>query len=269
MTAYKCGTLDFNAREKNGLMCATDSPRIDHISLLDIYHKIRLECFFWGLGTSIGELPPYFVARAAAQAGRDDPDFVGIERIMEKPVKARTVAERGQVVMYKIVQNMGFFGILLCASVPNPLFDLAGIICGHFSVPFATFWGATFVGKALVKNTIQCVLIIIMFSEGVLDRILGILKEKIPLLHSVVQSAISSQVRAFGGGEVGAIVDGEQRSGSIFGFAWNLIIGGMVSYFGFSLIEALAMQELRRQHEAELSQISADLEVETKKVKEK
>jgi hypothetical protein len=63
-----------------------------------------------------------------------------------------------------------------------------------------TFWGATFVGKALVKNTIQCMLIVVMFSEGVLDRILGILSDKIPILHSVVQGAINSQVRKFGGG---------------------------------------------------------------------
>ena len=32
-------------------------------------------------------------------------------------------------------------GILVCASIPNPLFDLAGITCGHFLVPFWTFFG--------------------------------------------------------------------------------------------------------------------------------
>jgi len=38
---------------------------------------------------------------------------------------------------------------------PNPLFDVAGILCGHFLVPFGTFFGATLIGKSLIKNSIQ------------------------------------------------------------------------------------------------------------------
>lgn len=46
----------------------------------------------------------------------------------------------------------------LCISVsqiPNPLFDLAGITCGHFLIPFWTFFGATLIGKAVIKMHIQ------------------------------------------------------------------------------------------------------------------
>ena len=43
--------------------------------------------------------------------------------------------------------NLGFFGIMLFASIPNPLFDLAGLTCGRilqknigcFFVPFFLF----------------------------------------------------------------------------------------------------------------------------------
>ena len=48
------------------------------------------------------------------------------------------------------MERVGFFGILACASIPNPLFDLAGITCGHFLVPFWTFFGATLIGKVSV-----------------------------------------------------------------------------------------------------------------------
>jgi hypothetical protein len=34
------------------------------ISLWSIANKIKWECLCWGIGTAIGELPPYFVARA-------------------------------------------------------------------------------------------------------------------------------------------------------------------------------------------------------------
>jgi len=40
-------------------------------------------------------------------------------------------------------------------QIPNPLFDLAGITCGHFLVPFGTFFGATLIGKAVIKMHIQ------------------------------------------------------------------------------------------------------------------
>ena len=45
----------------------------------------------------------------------------------------------------------GFWGIFLLAAWPNALFDLCGICCGHFQMPFWQFFGATFCGKALVK----------------------------------------------------------------------------------------------------------------------
>lgn len=44
---------------------------------------------------------------------------------------------------------------VLCPQIPNPLFDLAGITCGHFLVPFWTFFGATLIGKAIIKMHIQ------------------------------------------------------------------------------------------------------------------
>jgi hypothetical protein len=31
---------------------------------------VIIEAFLWGLGTAIGELPPYFVAKAASMAGK-------------------------------------------------------------------------------------------------------------------------------------------------------------------------------------------------------
>jgi hypothetical protein len=40
-----------------------------------------------------------------------------------------------------------------CPSPAYPqLFDLAGITCGHFGIPFATFFGATLLGEWMVRN---------------------------------------------------------------------------------------------------------------------
>jgi len=68
------------------------------------------------------------------------------------------------------VEKVGFWGILACASIPNPLFDLAGITCGHFLVPFTTFFTATVIGKAIVKTHLQMMFVILAFNEELLNR---------------------------------------------------------------------------------------------------
>ena len=128
---------------------------------------------------------------------------MSIEKILARPFAERTAVERGQVIMFKLMQRLGFWGILLCASVPNPLFDLAGIMCGHFSIPFITFWGATFIGKALVKNTIQCMALIIIFSDGTRELVLGYVKEWAPSLYLLVSGVIDSQLKQFGKAQAG------------------------------------------------------------------
>ena len=83
---------------------------------------------------------------------------------------------RGKLFMHDLVHRAGFFGILAAASIPNPLFDLAGITCGHFLIPFWTFFGATLIGKAVVKMHIQKVFIIFLFSKHHVDSLLDIIK---------------------------------------------------------------------------------------------
>jgi hypothetical protein len=67
--------------------------------------------------------------------------------------------------------KFGFFTILLFASVPNPLFDLAGIMCGQFLVPFWKFFLASLIGKALIKTHIQTVFIILACNAHLLEVI--------------------------------------------------------------------------------------------------
>ena len=44
----------------------------------DVVHKVQWPCFLWGLGTALGELPPYFVSRHArlVSASYSDTDCV-------------------------------------------------------------------------------------------------------------------------------------------------------------------------------------------------
>ncbi len=110
----------------------------------------------WGAGTAIGELPPYFMARASALSQQEESDqdeeLLEFEQLLEaekKGDKTLNFGDRMRLAIFKIIKRVGFWGILLCASIPNPLFDLAGITCGHFLVKFSTFFGATLIGKQI------------------------------------------------------------------------------------------------------------------------
>ncbi|GKV42761.1 hypothetical protein SLEP1_g50134 [Rubroshorea leprosula] len=66
-------------------------------------------------------------------------------------------------------QYLNFFTILVLASVPNPLFDLAGIMCGQFGIPFWKFFLATLLGKAIIKTHIQTAFIISVCNNQLLN----------------------------------------------------------------------------------------------------
>lgn len=88
--------------------------------------------------------------------------------------------ERVKTWMYKNLKDHAFIVVTLFASIPNPLFDLAGLTCGHFLVPFTIFFGATFIGKSIIKVSIQCFFVILSFSEHHVEHIIQFLEGIIP-----------------------------------------------------------------------------------------
>ena len=75
MAAYECGTTDFPSPPYPAqIVCPTsgegeEQARALQITVWAILSKVRVEAFCWGAGTAIGELPPYFMARAARLSG--------------------------------------------------------------------------------------------------------------------------------------------------------------------------------------------------------
>ena len=68
-----------------------------------------------------GELPPYFMARGARLSGYDVDDeemaeFEELQRLKERPEDMSWV-DRAKLSVEKLVEKVGFFGILACASV--------------------------------------------------------------------------------------------------------------------------------------------------------
>jgi len=154
--------------------------------------------------------------------------------------------------MQHLIESVGFFGILICASVPNPLFDLAGITCGHFLVPFWTFFGATLLGKAVIKMHIQKLFVILAFSEHHVDKCVQAL-ENVPKVGSYLQrpfkELLNQQKIKFHSrinGKDDNISGATHQSLLQVGYEFLFVI--MVGYFLVSLVNSLAQNYDRRQY---------------------
>ncbi|KAF9104222.1 Vacuolar membrane protease [Mortierella sp. AM989] len=258
LTAYKCGNIDFDVRGDHRFVCKSSEAAVLPLTIYAILCAVQWESFFWGFGTAIGELPPYFVARAAALSGNRNEELAAIEDLLKKKPDSVSYKERILLMVHEGMKRLGFFGIFLCASIPNPLFDLAGITCGHFLIPFSTFFGATFLGKAVVKSSIQTLFVILMFSADTLASFMSWLERSAPFIHGYLADGINSQKGALHGeGKVSE--DDLENSTSLVGLIWNTIIFIMISYFLLSIVETMALAQIKRRHDQEIVELEGKI----------
>ncbi|KAG0249175.1 Vacuolar membrane protease [Mortierella polycephala] len=258
LTAYKCGNTDFDVRGDHRYICKSPESVTIPLAIYSIFKAVQWESFFWGLGTALGELPPYFVARAAALSGNRNEELAAIEDLLKKKPDSVSYKERILLMVHEGMKRLGFFGIFLCASIPNPLFDLAGITCGHFLVPFSTFFGATFFGKAVVKSSIQTLFVIFMFSADTLAAFMGWLEQSFPFIHGYLADGINSQKGALHG--EGRLSEDElENSTSLVSLIWNTVIFIMISYFLLSIVETMALAQIKRRHDQEIVELEGKI----------
>ena len=89
-------------------------------------------------------------------------------------------------------------------------FDLCGIACGHFLLPFSTFFGATFIGKAIIKVlncsisqcysrnlncqvNMQALFFITLFNERYLSRLVTLARGTVPFVADALQEFLLKQ----------------------------------------------------------------------------
>uniref|UniRef100_A0A8D2ZS20 Vacuole membrane protein 1 n=1 Tax=Scophthalmus maximus TaxID=52904 RepID=A0A8D2ZS20_SCOMX len=239
LAAYECGAIDFpEPPYPDQIVCPQGGAVEGSISLLAIMSKVRLEACMWGAGTAIGELPPYFMARAARQSGADpdDEDYEEFEEMLEQ-----------------FTSDISHFAFLLlqsltppcvCFQIPNPLFDLAGITCGHFLVPFWTFFGATLIGKAIIKMHIQKLFVIITFSKHIVEQMVSLIGS-VPRVGPALQKPFSQYLEAqrtklhHAGGSAPA-------DENWLSWVFEKVVLLMVCYFVISIVNSMAQSYVKR-----------------------
>ncbi|KAJ1889999.1 hypothetical protein LPJ66_007727 [Kickxella alabastrina] len=255
LTAYECTHTSFAVRGPNAFLCSA-AFGATQATFAGIMRKVILESLCWGAGTAIGELPPYFIARAASATGQGDVEY---QRLRRKAAAggSLSVKDRALLSIYHLLQRFGFAGILVFAAIPNPLFDLAGITCGHFKVPFWTFFGATFIGKSIIKSSMQTAVVITAFSKEMVAVVLSFLAHVSPWVHDLAEHVLRKQAATFGQGSArgggGSTTGGgagqlpstddahlESSSFSLLGSMWNACISIMLIYFVISTLETFA-----------------------------
>ncbi|CAL0332086.1 unnamed protein product [Lupinus luteus] len=233
------------------------------VPLSSILPQVQLEAVLWGLGTALGELPPYFISRAARLSGRE----VDAMEELDSDDKGIMAAQLNQIKRWFLshAQYLNFLTILVLASVPNPLFDLAGIMCGQFGIPFWKFFFATLIGKAIIKTHIQTVFIISVCNNQLLDWIenefIWVLSH-VPGLSSALPGIIANlhamkdkYLKA--PHPVSSNVQGKKWNLS-FASIWNTIVWLMLMNFFVKIVNATAQSYLKKQQEGELAALSTD-----------
>ncbi|KAH8356209.1 hypothetical protein KR200_008083 [Drosophila serrata] len=258
LAAYECNSLRFPQPPYPDDIICPEEPYDKRVpNIWSIMSKVRLEAFLWGAGTALGELPPYFMAKAARLSGYDPDDAEELAEFealnAKRHQKNLSLVDKGKLFMERVVERVGFFGILACASIPNPLFDLAGITCGHFLVPFWTFFGATLIGKAVIKMHIQKIFVIIAFNETLIERAVDLLATLPVLGHKLQEpfkSFLKNQKQRLHRQQRGTIggVGGPGDSGNLLSKIFETFVIGMVCYFVVSIVNSLAQSYHKRLH---------------------
>ncbi|CAG9462541.1 unnamed protein product [Pedinophyceae sp. YPF-701] len=396
ITAERCGNTGFpNTQDMwwrdAGFECRDPLPD-PHISISEIWQKVVGASMLWGLGTALGEVPPYLLCYSARKASLlyeqqtqpaapvpgdqmpeklrplCSPAIQGVERspLAEQfghiqpgtppppstslvsrmwsgfssrnrsPMRGvdvpgttppegggplsigrasitdelrgldadklstldvlRRVPEylysRVAGLMMELIRVYGFWGVLLLSSVPNALFDVCGVVCGHYLMPWKEFVAAVALGKAVVRVNLTTLMYISMFRRSSRDWLLSALERVLPArlpgwllpewletatsegggatLIAVLHQAINAKIRAFedrvlaAGAAVEAAAKGAEAAAAAaegegwweryaqLPSAWSLVMYGSMAAFLVTSLEGVAQQRFEARRRMEV-----------------
>jgi len=158
--AERCQHLNFYITGPDSWSCNLTRAVIVPVNTWNLFCKCFPTVFLWGVGTAIGEIPPFWISRSSHlnSVTNDDDKTAAIEKLYQDYPKWKWMLEW----MNSQINKRAFLIIFLMASYPNALFDMCGMMSGLAGISFWTFFGATLLGKAVIKGGSQLLLVILL-----------------------------------------------------------------------------------------------------------
>ena len=283
LAVTECNSMEVPLSGPDAFLCPTKNLSLHSfapVTFLGLLAKVAPAALLWGAGTAIGELPPYFVSRAATLSGQKLAELDALTEVDEhsnppspagptpytpssssssRPhaVPHLSLMDRAKLLIYHALQRYGFWAIVLFASIPNPLFDLAGLACGHFLIPFWTFFGATVIGKAVIKAQLQTALVIVAFNRERLEGVIFALEQHVAALRGKLGPFFERQRLQFHTEGAAASAGGEGGANWL-GLAWNVFLACMILWFVVSIIDSSVQEKLATRDQARIEKFAQD-----------
>ena len=115
-------------------------------------------------------------------------------------------------------------------------------MCGHFQIPFFTFFIPTLIGKAINKVSIQVVFIIITFSKHMLDILVNFLSHFTSNAEGVKNFINKQKKSVFKSQQE---LDEQEANTPIVKQLWEWFITLMILYFVVTFFNALVRNQLQ------------------------
>jgi membrane protein YqaA with SNARE-associated domain len=115
----------------------------------------------WGVGSALGELPPYLLAK------KYDKEEITLNFIKNKKILrlSETIKNKIQEKIDFTNKNVIFTSILLMASWPNLTFDMCGLLCGYYDIELGEFLVPTVIGKGFIKAPLQSLVVLYFYTN--------------------------------------------------------------------------------------------------------
>ena len=124
-------------------------------SIFNTLIKCLPTIIIWGMGSAIGELPPYYLALKC--------DKSNFTLIKSKRLNKIYNYIKSKIDCYN--KALIFPSIILLSSWPNATFDMCGLVCGYYRLTFKEFLYPTIIGKSLIKAPIQSFIVLYLYTH--------------------------------------------------------------------------------------------------------
>lgn len=138
--AQICNNLNFSILD---LECKNN--QVEHYNNLQLLIKTMPPVLIWSLGSTLGEIPPYLMAKLT----KNDH-----EKYLNKSI------------LNKLKKN-AFTTITMLSVMPNFTFDMCGLASGFLDIPLSTFISAGFLGKGIIKSPLEAYAVLFLLDEQI------------------------------------------------------------------------------------------------------